>query len=202
MESKKQKLLKKGKYVKKVHDLMDQPIFNKNLIQVTIQIPFKNITSYLEEEFIKYAKKNILNRCLKEGYISDNHIKIISYSAGKMVKDSVLFDVIYELNVCYPNEGMQFKCKIQSITKIGIKGILSDDEEKNPIVVFASRMHNNHIIMNDEEEELDDSDNPFKKIFSTGDEIMINVIGYRFEINDPSIYVLAEIIQEKPKLIY
>ena len=78
-----------------------------------------------------------MNRCLKEGYISDNHIKIISYSAGKMIKDIALFDVIYEFNVCYPNEGMQFRCKIQSITKIGIKGILSDDEEKNPIVVFA-----------------------------------------------------------------
>ena len=201
MEYKKKRLLQKGKYMKQIEDLMDQPIFHKHLIYKTIQLPFNKITPYLEEEFITYAKKNMVNKCLKEGYISDSHIKVISYSAGKMIEHSVSFDVIYELNVCYPNEGMHIKCKIQSITKIGIKGILSDDQEKNPLIIFASRMHNDHIIMK-EEEEVEEGDNPFKKIFSTGDEMMIRVIGYRFEINDPSIYILAEIIEEKPKIMY
>lgn len=203
MESRKKKILKKhNKNVKKVYDLMEQPIYNRQVMNVKIRLSFKKITAFLEEEFISYAKKNIVNKCSKEGYISDNYIKVLSYSAGKMVEDGVLFDVLYEFNICYPYEGMELKCKIQNITKIGIKGILTENEEKNPIVIFASRIHNSHIIMNDENEDMEEVDNPLKKIFSEGDEIIIKIIGFRFEINDPSIYVLGQIVKDKPKIIY
>ena len=78
---------------------------------------------------------------------------------------------------------MIFRCIVQSITKIGIKAVISSDENENPIVVFASHLQNPSIFENE---------NDVK--YNVGDKIDVKVISHRFEIHDPSIYVLVEII--------
>lgn len=180
------------------HDLLKQNIFTKQLIQKRIQLDFSEIDEFVTEKFIQYAKKNIMNKCNKEGYISGDYIKVISYSAGKVLNSNCLFDVVYEFNVLYPHESMIIRAKIQSITKIGIKSVLSENERENPVVIFASRVHNNHIILNEEDE---DQQNPFKQIYKEGDIIQVKILGSRYEINDPALYCLGEIIKDKPKII-
>lgn len=180
------------------HDLLKQNIFTKQIIQKKIQLDFSEIDDFVTEKFIQYAKKNIMNKCNKEGYISGDYIKVISYSAGKVLNSICLFDVVYEFNVLYPHESMIIRAKIQSITKIGIKSILSENERENPVVIFASRVHNNHIILNEEDE---DQQNPFKQIYKEGDIIQVKILGSRYEINDPALYCLGEIIKDKPKII-
>ncbi len=94
--------------------------------------------------------------------------------------------------ISFPYEGMTFQCKIQRITKIGIKVILSHDEKQNPFVVFASYLHNPTIFENDQY-----SNNDVISKYQVGDDIHVRVLGHRFEIHDPSIYVLAEIIEKR-----
>jgi DNA-directed RNA polymerase subunit E'/Rpb7 len=180
------------------HDLLKQNIYVKQLISKKIQLSFSEIDEFITEKFIQYAKKNIMNKCNKEGYISGDYIKVVSYSAGKVVNAQCIFDVVFEFNVLYPHESMLLRAKIQSITKIGIKAVLSDNERDNPVVIFASRVHNNHIIMNEDD---DDQQNPFKQIYKEGDIIKVKLLGSRYEINDPSLYCLGEIIKDKPKII-
>ena len=161
-------------------DLLQQKdIFEKQLVHYKVQIPFVSMRPNLEEHFLEYAENNIVDQCEKEGYVSSDGFRVISYSAGKTIQSSVEYDVLYEFRICYPYENMTFQCVVQSITKIGVKGILSNDEQENPIIVFASQLHNPIL---------------FEKDFAVGDLIQVKVISYRFEIHDPSIYVLGEII--------
>lgn len=162
-------------------------LFTKQCIQKKVTIAFKDLKQDIERSFMEFAEKNIVNKCSKEGYISNNKISIISYSAGKTKSHYVEYNVIYEFEICFPYEGLQFECIIESITKIGIKAIIDRNEKKNPIVVFASQLHNQSIF------ESDNEDNNIK--YKEGEKINIKVIGHRFEINDPSIYVLGEIIE-------
>lgn len=165
-------------------DLLQQKgLFEKQLIHHKVSIPFVKIGANLEEEFLNYAEKKILNQCEKEGYIFNNDHKVVSYSAGKTLQSNIEYNVLYEFQVCYPHENMIFQCMIQNITKIGIKAILSHNEIENPIIVFASQLHNPTIFENDNNSK-----------YNEGDIIQVKVISYRFEIHDPSIYVLAEII--------
>lgn len=163
-------------------------LYAKQLVHKKIAIPFHKLQQNIEEMFLKYASQFIINKCSKEGYISDKSFSVISYSAGVTSASNIEFDVVFEFMVCLPSEGMIIDCKIESVTKIGIKAILSHDEEKNPIVVFASHLHNPTIF--DEDDENNNSETKFKE----GKHIKIKVVGHRFEINDPSIYVLGEII--------
>ena len=169
-------------------------LYIKQYVDQKICIPFQQLQPNIEEQFIHYAKKHIMNKCSKEGYISNHAFQVVSYSAGKTNSHHVEYNVVFEFHVCHPYEGMILRCKIQSVTKIGIKGILSHDDKENPIVVFASHLHNPSIFDDVESSNNDDTEIPSASGFTEGQIIQIKVIGHRFEINDPSIYVLAEII--------
>lgn len=179
--------------------LFDQELYSRQLIERQIVLSFNDVDEYIEEQFKNYAKKHFMNRCLKEGYISGDYIKIISYSAGKIKNSTIVFDVLYEFDIFYPYEGKTLYAKVQNITKIGIKAVIYDDEKKNPIIVFANRIHNNHIVMGDD---TAITTNGGKNIYSEGDIINVKVLGSRFEINDPCIFTLGEIIESKAKIIY
>ena len=134
-----------------------------------------------------------MGKCHKEGYISKSYCNIVRYTSGKMVKNNIVFEVDYEFLVCHPYEDMEIVCTIQNITKIGIKAIVKTKNEV-PIVCFASRVHNEDMFSQETVEEGDDVD--ISKNFKEGDTIKLNVLGYRFEINDPHISTLGKIIMK------
>lgn len=174
--------------------LTEQNIYSKQLINFKLEIPFKKYTSNVDEYIIDYAKKNICNRCFKEGYISDTNVKIINKTAGMLDGSKINYNVLYEFDVFVPHEDLELYVKVNNITKIGIKAVITDDNNKNPLVVFASRIHNDHISMNDEESDQNNNIDTNKRTVSIGDIIKVKVIGNRYEIFDPSIYILGIII--------
>lgn len=175
-----------------------QSIFNRQLVSKKIVLPFSELSENIREQFIKYAFKNFVGRCFKEGYISSKNIKIIKYSAPKALSSDVLFEVLFEFDVYNPYEGQEIYAKVLNVTKIGIKAVVNVDERKNPVTVFASRLQNSHVIMKDEnmtDEDIDE--NARDMVYGEGDIIKIKLIGYRFEVNDSSVYALGEIIKDK-----
>ena len=176
--------------------LENQPIYTKQLVNKKVKVPFAKLSHSVEKIFKEYAEKFIVGKCSKEGYISTNHIKIIEYSAPQCVSSDAIYDVLYEFEIYNPYEGQELIVKVSNITKIGIKAIVSSNSRNNPVTVFASRLHNEHVIMKDDNVELDQDGVSDENIYSENDVIKIEVIGYRFEINDSSIYILAKIIEK------
>jgi hypothetical protein len=155
----------------------DPKLFVNSLIHCKISVSFMKLGNNMETYFKRYAETMIEGKCHKEGYVQPNSSTIINYSSGLLKSDMVIYDVIYSVNVCFPYENMELMCKIKNITKIGIRGIIS--EHNNPIVLFISREHNSTKDFDDYEE---------------GQNIKVRVIGHRFELNDEFISVIGEII--------
>jgi hypothetical protein len=152
-------------------------LYDNCLIHKKIMVPYKKLGNNMNEYFKKYSEKYIEGKCLKEGYVRPFSTSIVSYSSGLLKASDIIFDVIYSVDICYPYENMEVMCKIKNITKIGIRGIIS--ENNNPIVLFISREHNSSV----------DFD-----IYEEGQYVKIKVIGNRFEENDKYISVIGEII--------
>lgn len=177
--------------------LEGQTIYNRELVSKKIVLPFSELSQNLREQFIKYAFKNFVGRCFKEGYLSSKNIKIVKYSAPKALSSDILFDVLFEFDVYNPYEGQELYAKVLNVTKIGIKAVVNVDERKNPVTVFASRLQNTHVMMKDENMTDEDiGENTRDIVYGEGDIIKVKVIGYRFEVNDSSVYVLGEIIND------
>ena len=161
-------------------------IWMKNVLTRKIVLPFKSIGNNIRENIQKKLEENLYNRCSKEGYIKKKSIQILSYSSGVVEANTVLFDVMFECNICRPVEGQIIPCKVKNITRAGIRATYTREEE-SPITIFIARDHH----YNNEEFSQQKED----------DDINIKVIGIRYELNDETISVLGELIlsRKKPK---
>lgn len=137
----------------------------------------KNIKQNLEK---KIVHKNE-GKCIEEGFIKPNSIKIISYSSGVVSSEYVYFDVLFECKVCHPVEGMLIECRVKDITIAGIHAEVEVDGI-TPVVLFIARDH--HI-----GDRLFNAIKPNAKIVS-------RVIGIRFELNDPYICAIGQLVEE------
>jgi len=152
-------------------------LYTEAIIQEKIKIQFNKVSNNMTKFFEMYAEKKIESKCRNEGYIRMGSSSVLSYSTGLLSSDNIVYNVVYSVDVCYPYENMEIKCKIKNITKIGIRAIIS--EHNNPIVLFISREHN--------------PDKDFDQ-YKENQIIKVKVLGHRFELNDEYISVIGELL--------
>jgi DNA-directed RNA polymerase subunit E'/Rpb7 len=175
--------LPQSKKIKTKKSKRENKLYSNTIITKKITIPMINIGSNLENNILKILENEISGKCINEGYIQPNSIKIISYSNGILERDHIKFQVVFECLACNPVEGQLINCVAKNITKAGIRAEVLD--ENNPLVIFVARDHNylNKSFSNVKEEQ----------------EITVRVIGQRFELNDVNISVIADLVDSKTK---
>lgn len=174
-----QKLFKKRK------DTKFQNIYSRCLLTRKVVLPIKNIGKNLEDVIEEHVHNNFEGKCVVEGYIKPNSIKIIRYSSGMIERGSnIVFEIVFECDICFPVEGMLVSCTVKNIVKAGIRAE-SSSETPSPIVVFVAKDHH----FNNQQ---------FNEI-QVGDIITVRVIGQRFELNDKYISIIGELVKDKDK---
>ena len=147
-----------------------------------VEIPYNYIGSNLKELIQKTLSRQMEGKCAVEGHIRNNSVRIVSYSSGILRSSNVVFDVVIECLVCTPVEGMRLKVRVKNITKAGLRCDTGNDD--SPIDVFIARDHHYKI-------------KEFSNI-KEGDFVYVKVLGQRYELNDPKISVITELVS-KPK---
>jgi DNA-directed RNA polymerase subunit E'/Rpb7 len=176
-------LIRKGKYQHKVAGREPERkiygVYMRSVLdeKVTLSITEigRNIKSNLEAKIIS----KIAGKCITEGYIKPNSIKVINYSSGMIIAEHIEFHAVFECMICLPVEGMLIECTCKTITKAGIHSEVLDDEENIPVTIFIARDH--HYL-----------DNRFDTI-AVGQKLTVRVIGIRYELNDPYICAIAKL---------
>jgi len=168
--------------VEALHDVKEkiidsEKLYTQAIIQEKIKIPFVKMSNNMTRFFENYAEKRIERKCRNEGYVRMGSASVLTYSTGLLTSDSIIYNVAYTVDVCFPYENMEIECKIKNITKIGIRAVIS--EHNNPIVMFISREHN--------------PDKDFDQ-YKEGQIINVKVLGHRFELNDEYISVIGELL--------
>lgn len=168
---------------KKKRDNRSLSVYSRCLLTRKIVLPITTIGKNLKETIEENVKYTFEGKCVVEGYIKQNSSKIITYSSGVIERgNNIIFEVVFECDVCFPVEGMIISCVAKNITKAGIRAESSTDVP-SPIVVFLAKDHHFNI-------------NYFSDI-QEGDKINVRVIGQRFELNDKYISIIGELIKEK-----
>lgn len=148
-------------------------------VVLSINVVGKNLDYVIEE----YMRSNFEGKCIVEGYVKPNSVKIIRFSSGEIERgNTISFKVVFECDVCFPVEGMLIKCSVVNIVKAGIKAEIAN-EKPAPAVVFLAKDHHYN-------------NNQFNNI-QVGDIINVRIVGQRFELNDKYISILGELVREK-----
>ena len=168
---------------KKKRDNRFQSVYSRCLLTRKIVLPITTIGKNLKENIEENVKANFEGKCVVEGYIKSNSTKILTYSSGTIERgNSIVFEVVFECDVCYPVEGMVVQCVVKNITKAGIRAESASDVP-SPVVIHVAKDHHYSVQYFNEVQE--------------GDKINIRVIGQRFELNDKFISIIGTLIKEK-----
>jgi DNA-directed RNA polymerase subunit E'/Rpb7 len=168
---------------KKRRDTKLQNIYSRSLLTRKIVLPINYIGKNLDDIIEEYIHNNFEGKCVVEGYVKPNSVKIIRYSSGLIERgNNIIFEVVFECDICFPVEGMLVSCVVKNIVKAGIRAE-SLNETPSPIIVFVAKDH--HF-----------TNQQFNEI-QVNDTITVRVIGQRFELNDKYISIIGELVKEK-----
>lgn len=155
-------------------------IFIRSILTRKIIISFNEIGKNIKQNLEQKIMEKTEGRCVSEGFIRPNSVKIINYSSGLINNDNVEFQTVFECMVSYPVEGQLMDCTVKTITKAGIHAEVILEDGVVPVTVFVARDHHN-------------TDKNFALIKENAN-ILIKVIGVRFELNDPYICVIGQLM--------
>lgn len=182
--------------LKRKKNKIQSSIFSRCLLTRKITLMINNIGKNIQETLEECIQGTYEGKCTNEGYVKPNSCKLITFSNGMIERGIyILFEVLFECDVCFPVEGMLISCVAKNITKAGIRAE-SDTIIPSPVVIFIAKDHHY-------------SSSYFNSI-KEGQKITVRVIGQRFELNDKYVSVIGELVKEpmvggdkevKPKLL-
>ena len=157
-------------------------VYIRSILQMKIALNITEIGKNLTQNLEKLIRLKTEGKCIAEGFIRPNSVRVINYSSGLIKDDHVEFCTTYECMVCYPIKDMMVSCTVSEVTKAGIHAYVKDvDSDNVPITVFVARDHHST-----------------SKYFNSIKENAIidaRIIGIRFELNDPSITTIASLVE-------
>ena len=157
-------------------------LYSRQLLHRSYAIPSYFIGVSVIQELSKRAKQ-LEGKCTAEGLVRVGSTNIIEYTAGVCDGAFIYYDCKLECDICAPVPGQRInRCKIVSITKMGIRAI--KPPEPGPLTIFVLR---DHFGMSD-----------YYQSLKEGDEMDILVTAPRFQLNDTTVTVLADLIPKPP----
>ena len=155
-------------------------VYIRSLLTQKIVLKYDEVNSELFDILETKIKKLNEGKCIKEGYVKNNSVKLLTYSSGELFDNKILFECVFECFITNPVESTLIYCITRSITKVGVRAELIVDDETSPYVIFIARDHH----YNNES---------FSQI-KENDIIQVRILGQRYELNDKFISIIAELI--------
>ena len=160
-------------------------LYELNLLKRRVYLSISEIGKNLIQLLQLKLQKEYEGKCSVEGYIKTNSIRLLTTSSGLIREEFICFDTVFECLVCCPVEGMNVNnCIIENITKAGIRASINEKGE-TPLTIFIARDHH--------------YDKDYFSSLNIEDIINIKVIGQRFEFNDDTISIIANLIEPRKK---
>jgi DNA-directed RNA polymerase subunit E'/Rpb7 len=152
-------------------------VYIKSMLTMKVSLSITEVGKNIKQNLEKSISKKTEGKCIAEGFIRPNSVKVLTYSSGNVNCDLIEFHTVYECMVCHPVEGMLIECQTKTITKAGIHAEVVDNDGTVPVTVFIARDHhiNHHL---------------FDKVVETS-KLVVRVIGVRFELNDTNICIIG-----------
>jgi DNA-directed RNA polymerase subunit E'/Rpb7 len=158
-------------------------VYLQSVLTMKVIVPITSVGKNMKQNLERIISKKTEGKCIAEGFIRPNSVKVIRYSSGNINNENIEFQTVFECMICHPVEGMLIECDTKTITKAGIHAEVTDENGTVPITVFVARDH--HF-----------TDRKFAEI-KENMKIIVRVVGVRFELNDPYICVIGKYIDRK-----
>ena len=157
-------------------------VYSPAVISRFVSLEFADTGTDIQEVIASRVASEIEGRCIVEGFVKPDSVKILALSAGLLEGPRVGYEVQVACEVCCPVEGMEVECVARNVTKAGVRAEIPTDP--SPMMVFLARDHH-HL------------SGTFAQV-APGDKLRATVVGHRFELNDTYVSVIAKLSGKEP----
>jgi len=141
---------------------------------------------YLSKDYRSYVSNKLKGSmegiCTKHGYIKEGSIELYKVAPGNIeligLNGNIVYDVYYYADICNPLIGNVIKATVTNVNKFGILAEVANILE----IIIAKNSVN---ITHDNGVDLDS--------VQIGNQVMVEVIGKKFELNDKKISIVGKI---------
>jgi hypothetical protein len=152
------------------------------------------MVSNIDEQIYNKIRTTLEGVCSRYGYIRPKSIEILKRSLGVFMKahfnGHIKYDIVCKAEMCNPVRGMIFKAIVKNKNDLGIlaENSITIDGNVIPILDILIPRRSAGIT----------SDIDLDSI-NIGDEIFIEVLGKRYQLNDKKISIIARAVNEPSK---
>jgi DNA-directed RNA polymerase subunit E'/Rpb7 len=174
-------------------------LFQENMLTKKVVMSINKININMKSILEKYLNKTYTGKCFEEGYIEKDSVRVVSYTNGLCNANNLEFHVVFTCNICMVSDSMMLECKIENKNSSGIKcsvildkGNISEDlneeqdktynKSSDSLIIFCTRDHNN--------------ENKTFNELEVGDNVIVKVIGSKYELFDEYICVIGKFIKK------
>lgn len=140
----------------------------------------EDINNKIEDKLLKTIKNEVEGKCIKDGFVKNNSVKILNRSLGKAQSStfdgSFIYNVNYAMEICNPLEGVELEVQAININKMGILAGVPYEQLSPLNIMLAKQYH----VDNTEFEEI-----------KVDDIFKVRVLGKRYEYGDSQISIIA-----------
>jgi DNA-directed RNA polymerase subunit E'/Rpb7 len=170
-------------------------LFVRSLLRDATLMKPQYLGSNYREVLQQQVRRKVEGICTRHGFIMPNSVSLHRVSPGRVegvsLNGDVRFDVQYHALVCNPPVGAVLHARVVNTNRFGVlahAGVLKPDGEFLPVVEAIATKQ---AITGPDASEVDlDS-------LSVGDEVHIEVLGKKFELNDDRISVIARVLKKQ-----
>ena len=113
-----------------------QNIYSKCLLTRQITFNINDLSKSFDEIIKQNISFNYEGKCAVEGFIKKGSTRIINKSAGLIEKGiNVVFEIVFECDICYMVEGTIIQCIVKTVTNAGITAEI-EIETPSPLICF------------------------------------------------------------------
>ena len=156
---------------------MDENLYKESLLTERILVPPRFLNNKINDFIQNELVNKIEEKCIDEGYIKKDSIKIMKKSIGQLKGSQfngyITYNVLYKAFVCHPKNGDIIKCKVKFINKLGILG------NNGPLTIIIGRQFHKN------QDEIDR--------IKQGEKIDVEVIASKFSLNDKEIKIISKL---------
>ena len=125
-------------------------LYIPKIVNESVSIEPRYMNNKLEYHILKKLQNKYEGKCIKEGYIKKDSIKILKRSAGKMVSShfngNVIFHIEYLVELCNPLEGASIECIVINSNKMGVLAeIIGVDD--SPLNILLAKFDHTQLLL-------------------------------------------------------
>ena len=148
--------------------------------ETSVTIEPKDLNNRIDDKILKIIKNNVEGKCIKEGFVKEKSVNLISRSLGhgqaSTFNGYTVFHIEYSMEICNPLEGAIMEVQVLNINKMGILAGIPY-QQNSPLNIMLAKQH--HI----DNEEFD--------ALNVDDVFKVRVVGKRYEYGDTQISIIA-----------